>query len=102
MTDLFGISKIVAKLIILAMMIVAITLMVEPEKLLYLSYFTGILVVLLIFVCTGFAIRHLWAEGVNDNNVTFWSYKNTSISSGYVISSMEVINYILNGRKSLI
>lgn len=83
------------------MMMVAIVLMVEPEKLLYLSYFTGILVVVLIFVCTGFALRHLFTQGIIQENVTWWSYKNTSISSGYVISSMEVINYILNGRSSV-
>jgi hypothetical protein len=89
----------VCKLVILGLMIVAIILMVEPEKLLYLSYFTAILVIVLVFVCTGFAIVHLARDGIIQSNITWWSYKNTSISSGYVISSMEVINYILNGTK---
>jgi len=46
-TGTIEISEFTARIIILLIVIIALALMVQPEKLIYLSYFTAVLVILL-------------------------------------------------------
>ena len=49
------------------------------------------------FISSGYAISQLMDKGMSSGVETV-RWKESSISCGYVISSMEVINYILNGK----
>ena len=100
MVEQFGFGDITVRLVVFVVVAVFLFMMVEPEKLLWLSYLTGTLVVSLVVISTTFAIVHIIREG-ESVQVVEWSAKNMSISSGYVISSMEVINYILNVRRMM-
>ena len=52
-----------------------------------------------VLISSGYAISHLIDNGVSAG-VKDVRWRESSISCGYVISSMEVINYILNGTRS--
>ena len=47
MQDLLGLNEYVVRLIILLIAMASLIAMIEPEKLLYLSYFTAVVVVVL-------------------------------------------------------
>ena len=51
-----------------------------------------------VLISSGYAISHLIEKGAT-SDVKDFRLKESSISCGYVISSMEVINYILNGTE---
>lgn len=94
-----GLNPYVGRLVVFFSTCVALILMVQPEKMVYLSYFTGVLVFGLVIVCMGFGFVKITRDGEDWDNVDTFITKDLSISAGYAITSLEVINYILNLRR---
>ena len=94
----FGWSPLLVKLVILVVLVVSLALMIEPEKLVYLSYLLTVLVVGLVLVSAGLSADKLARDGVSPH-VRAVRWQEMSLSCGYVITSLEVVNYILNIRR---
>lgn len=94
-----GFHPLVGRLFVFGTTCVALILMVQPEKMLYLSYFTVTLVFILLLSSMGFGFFKIFKDGEDWDHVQTFSIKDLSISMGYAITSLEVINYILNLRR---
>ena len=98
LSDMLGWSELAIKLAIFAVAAVCLLLMLEPEKLVYLSYVLTILVASLVLLSSFYAVQRLRSHGVSSKVVSF-RWRESSLSCGYVITSFEVINYVLNIRR---
>lgn len=100
--DILGLTDITSRLAVLVITMIFLFMMKQPEKLVYLSYFTVSLVVVLVLTSTGFAVVSLIKDGLDASYIEATKYEDISISSGYAITCLEVINYVLNIRRMMV
>ena len=104
--DLLGTNWLVSRLIVLLLAYATLALIPEPEKIVYLSYFT---------VCIVVGLGSLASPVLISGVLGFWQFASSGVdpglgdssafrlarlsaSCGYVIASMEMINNVLNSR----
>lgn len=97
--DATGCSSVVARLTVFMITMACLYMMKQPEKLVYLSYFALLLVVTLVMTSSGFAVVSLVKDGPDRDYIQSYRFDGLSISSGYAITCLEVISFVLNIRR---
>lgn len=101
MQELFGISHDLSLIIILIGCLVAILIILEPEKLVYFAYFTISVVLLLLIISIIYGLIGLFQGRYIEETPRKLDLNSQVLSCGFVISSMEIVNFILNMRRMM-
>ena len=99
--DIVGISVLASNLLVFVLACGLLIFAIEPERVIVITYPATIVSVSLIAVSSYFGFKeYLNEEGVNPH-VKNWDFKDIGLSCGYVISSIELVNNILNYRRMM-
>lgn len=101
LTDMLDISKEISSLIILLVTAVGILFILEPEKLIYLAYCTMLVVFSLLFISNWYAFGRLFEGKYSLEDTQPLTLERIVLSCGFVISGLEIVNFILNMRRMM-
>lgn len=99
--DFLNISHELCLLMIFILSAVGILFILEPEKLIYLSYFTMAIVFSLLLTSNGYALVRLFKGEISTEQTKPVTLEGIVLSCGFVISSLEIVNFILNMRRMM-
>ena len=96
----FDLSPISNNLLLFFLTAVLLAYGIEPEKLIKIAYFAQIITLLLIILSIYYSLKSYFTIYETSNpNIKLWRTSEVGTTMGYVISSIELINSILNYRR---
>ena len=99
--DITGIGVFESNLLLFVLVCGLLIFAIEPERLIVFTYLTTPISMLMVAICTYFAVKELFGQNGVSPHVKKWDIKEMGMSFGYVISSVEVVSTILNFRRMM-
>ena len=99
--DMMGMGVFASNLLMFIILCGLLIFALEPEQIIVITYPVTVISVSIVVVCSYFGVKELAGKNGVSPHVKNWDFKDIGLSCGYVISSIELVNNILNYRRMM-